>query len=207
MKTATTGAAGPPSAAPAPSASGVKERVGKPDSPKQRALGFAFGIAFGFLLQKGGVAKYEVLMGALLLTDFTVMKIILTAIAVGMVGIFGMHALGLVKLHVKPTRYAANIVGGLVFGVGFGLLGYCPGTGAAALGQGNFDVVAGILGMIAGSHLYAEVSDRMASTVLTWGNRGGIMLPDVIGVRLGVFLPVFVPLLVAALWLLDRYTG
>ena len=134
------------------------------------------------------------LIGALLLTDFTVMKIMLTAIAVGMVGIFGMHALGLVKLHVKPTRYAANIVGGLIFGVGFGLLGYCPGTGAAALGQGNFDAIAGILGMIAGSHLYAEVSDRMASTVLTWGNRGGIMLPDVIGVRLGVFVAVFVPL-------------
>ena len=101
-------------------------------------------------------------MGALLLTDFTVMKIMLTAIVVGMVGIFGMHALGLVKLHVKPTRYAANIVGGLLFGVGFALLGYCPGTGAAALGQGNFDAIAGIVGLMAGSHLYAELSHPLA---------------------------------------------
>ncbi len=184
---------------------GGKADVGKPDSAQQRLLGFVFGIAFGFLLQKGGVGKYEVLMGALLLTDFTVMKIILTAIAVGMAGIFGMHALGLVKLHVKPTRYAANIVGGLIFGVGFGLLGYCPGTGAAALGQGNWDAAAGILGMIAGSHLYAELSGGLAATVLTWGNRGAIMLPDLVGMRLRSFLFVFLPLLLAALYLLDRF--
>ena len=199
---------GPPLAQPAsgsPDDGSGKAQVGKPDSTRQRLLGFAFGIAFGFLLQKGGVGKYEVLIGALLLTDFTVMKIILTAIAVGMVGVFGLHALGLVKLHVKPTRYAANIVGGLIFGVGFGLLGYCPGTGAAALGQGNWDAVAGILGMIAGSHLYAELSGGLASSILTWGNRGAIMLPDLVGMRLRSFLFAFVPLLAAALYLLDRF--
>jgi hypothetical protein len=69
-----------------------------------------------------------------------------------------MYAMGLVKLHVKPTRYAANILGGLVFGVGFGLLGYCPGTGAAALGQGNWDALAGIVGLMTGSYLFAEAS-------------------------------------------------
>ena len=201
-----------PGANPAPLATGQtrpdpKADVGEPDSARQRLLGLGFGIVFGFLLQKGGVAKYEVLMGSLLLTDFTVMKIILTAIATGMVGIFAMHALGLVKLHVKPTRYAANIAGGLIFGVGFGLLGYCPGTGAAALGQGNGDALAGILGMIAGSHLYAVLSNGLASTILTWGNRGGLMLPDLVGMRLRPFLIGFVPMLVVALWLLERLTA
>jgi uncharacterized protein len=65
------------------------------------------------------------------------MKIMLTAIVVGMIGIFSMHALGFVQLHVKPTRYAANIIGGLIFGAGFALLGYCPGTGAAASRAGQ----------------------------------------------------------------------
>ena len=179
-----------------------EDEADKPDSRKQLLLGFAFGIAFGFLLQKGGVAKFEVLLGALLLTDFTVMKIMLSAILVGMVGIFGMHRLGLVKLHVKPTRYAANIIGGLIFGVGFALLGYCPGTGAAALGQGNLDAVAGIAGLLVGSYLYAELSRSLGATILAWGNRGGIMLPDLIGVRLLPFLLVFAPLLVGALVLL-----
>ena len=176
------------------------------DSPRQLLLGLFFGVVFGFLLQKGGVAKYEVLMGALLLTDFTVMKIMLTAIAVGMVGIFGMHALGLVKLHVKKTQYAANIAGGLIFGVGFALLGYCPGTGAAALGQGNFDAIVGILGMMVGSHLYAELSHPLAP-VKTWGNRGGIMLNELVGVPLRLFIVLFVPVLAVVLFLLERFAG
>lgn len=176
----------------------------KPDSARQLVLGLVFGIVFGFLLQKGGVAKYEVLMGQFLLTDFTVIKVMLTAITVGMLGIFSLRALGLVELHVKPTHYAANIAGGLLFGVGLGLLGYCPGTGVAALGQGNYDAIAGILGLMAGSYLYAETSGYLGSTIQKLGNRGRIMLPDVLGMRLAVFLAVFVPLLVLALFVMAQ---
>lgn len=184
-----------------------EKKPDKPDSPRQLVLGFIFGILFGFLLQKGGVAKYEVLLGQFFLTDFTVMKVMLTAITVGMVGIFSMLAMGLVKLHVKPTRYASNIVGGLLFGIGMGLLGYCPGTGAAALGQGNYDAIAGIMGLMVGSYLYAETSDFLSATIQKIGNRGGIMLPDLLGVRLIVFLGVFVPLLGLSLLVLDRLTS
>jgi uncharacterized protein len=179
--------------------------AGKPDSARQLVLGLLFGVVFGFLLQKGGVAKYEVLMGQFLLTDFTIIKVMLTAITVGMLGIFSLHALGLVELHVKPTRYASNIAGGLIFGVGLGLLGYCPGTGVAALGQGNYDAIAGILGLMAGSYVYAETSGYLSSTIQKIGNRGGIMLPDLPGMRLTVFLAVFVPLLGLGLLLLDRW--
>ena len=141
------------------------------------------------------------------LTDFTVIKIMLTAITVGMVGIFSMRAIGLVKLHVKPTRYASNIAGGLLFGIGMGLLGYCPGTGAAALGQGNYDAMAGLAGLMAGSYLFAETSDFLSATIQKIGNRGNIMLPDLIGVRVAVFLAVFVPLLGLSLFALERLTS
>ncbi len=116
-----------------------------------------------------------------------------------------MHALGMVKLHVKPTRYAANIVGGLIFGVGFALLGYCPGTGAAALGQGNLDAIAGIAGMIVGSHLFAEVSGRLAETLQRIGDRGKLMLPERLGMRRWPFIAVFVPVLVVVLVAIERY--
>lgn len=177
---------------------------GKPDSAHQLMLGLLFGVVFGFLLQKGGVAKYEVLMGQFLLTDFTVIKVMLTAIIVGMLGIFSLRALGLVELHVKPTRYAANIAGGLLFGVGLGLLGYCPGTGIVALGQGSYDATVGIIGLLAGSYIYAETSAYLGSTIEKIGNRGRIMLPDLLGMRLGVFLAVFVPVLVLALFVTAR---
>ena len=177
---------------------------GKPDSARQLVLGLLFGVVFGFLLQKSGVAKYEVLMGQFFLTDFTVIKVMLTAIVVGMLGVFSLRVLGLVELHVKPTRYAANIAGGLLFGVGLGLLGYCPGTGVVALGQGNFDAIAGILGLMAGSYVYAETSGYLGSTIQKIGNRGCIMLPDLLGMRLAVFLAMFVPLLVLGLFVMAQ---
>ncbi len=148
---------------------------------RELASGVAFGLAFGFLLQKGGVAKYDLLMGALLLTDATVPTVMLAAIAVGMAGVFAMHSFGWVRLHEKPTRYAANILGGLLFGVGFALFGYCPGTAAAALGQGNYDAVAGLLGLLAGSWLYAEASGWLGRTVESWGRRGLLSLPTLLG--------------------------
>ena len=173
---------------------------------KQLALGLLFGLAFGFLLQKGGVAKYHVLIGVLLLEDFTVVKVMLTAIAVGMIGVFGLNALGLVKLHIKPTRYAANVLGGLLFGVGFALLAYCPGTGAAALGQGNFDALAGILGLMVGSYLYAESSGLLERTLLKWGDRGKLMLPELVGISPAIFVVGLAALLVVGLVVLEMTT-
>lgn len=175
------------------------------DAPRQLVLGLVFGVVFGFLLQKGGVAKYEVLLAQFLLDDFTVIKIMLTAIVVGMTGVFALRAAGLVKLHVKPTHYASNIIGGLVFGVGLGLVGYCPGTGAAALGQGNYDAIAGVLGLIAGSYLFAETSGYLGATIEKVGDRGKLMLPELLGLRTRLFLAVFVPLLGFALLALGRW--
>lgn len=168
--------------------------------PNQLLLGLLFGVIFGFLLQKGGVAKYHVLLGSLLLEDFTVMKVMLTAIIVGSVGIFSLHAFNLVKLDIKPTRYAANIIGGLVFGVGFGLLGYCPGTGAAALGQGNWDVVGGIVGLLLGSYLFAELSKVLSKTINKWGDRGQLTLPELIPMERTKFLLIWLPLLTVSLF-------
>ena len=176
-------------------------------SAKQLLLGVLFGVIFGFLLQKGGVAKYHILIGVLLLEDFTVVKVMLTAIAVGSIGVFSLHALGLVKLHIKPTRYAANVIGGILFGVGFALLGYCPGTGAAALGQGNWDAIAGVLGLMAGSYLFAECSAWLGRTLMKWGERGKLMLPELLGMRLSMFLLIFVPVLIIAIVALDRFTA
>jgi len=147
---------------------------------KALVLGLLFGIVFGFLLQKGGVAKYHVLIGQLLLADFTVVKVMLSAVVVGALGIHFMHRAGLVELHIKPTRYASNIIGGLLFGVGFALSAYCPGTGAAALGQGNYDAVAMMLGMIAGSYFFAEMSGWIARKVDPIGDRGKLTLHDIL---------------------------
>jgi hypothetical protein len=169
------------------------------DRAAQLALGLLFGVIFGFLLQKGGVGKYEVLIGVLLLQDFTVVKVMMSAVIVGMIGIHALHAAGLVELHVKPTRFGANALGGLIFGAGFALAAYCPGTSAAALGQGNFDALAVVLGLMAGSYVFAEASGWIGRTVDRWGDRGELTLARLFGVRPWVFVPAMAGLLALVL--------
>jgi uncharacterized membrane protein YedE/YeeE len=182
--------------------------AGLPESgAPQLVLGLLFGIVFGFLLQKGGVGKYEVLIGMLLLRDFTVLKVMLSAVLVGMIGIYSLHAAGRVHLHVKPTRYGANLLGGIVFGIGFALSAYCPGTSAVALGQGNYDALAVIVGLMAGSYLFAELSRWLDQTVSHWGDHGALTLVDLIRIRASVVIPMmaaFVLLVLSAVhFLLD----
>jgi uncharacterized protein len=88
----------------------------------QLLLGLLIGIAFGFLLQKGGVTTYDVIIGQLLLSDFTVVKVMLSAVLVGMLGVHALRSLGLAELHPKSGSFGANAIGGLIFGVGFGIL-------------------------------------------------------------------------------------
>jgi len=168
--------------------------------------GAMFGLVFGFLLQKGGVGKYNVLIGQLLLQDWTVAKIMLTAIVVGMIGVFPLHHFAKVNLHIKPTRIGANIIGGLVFGAGFALVGYCPGTAAAALGQGSWDALFGMAGLIAGSWLFAELSGWTKGTIEKWGDLGKVQLSDLLPVPRGVFVVGFALVLTTILVVLQQFT-
>lgn len=88
------------------------------------ALGLITGILFGFILQKAQVTKYQKIVAFFRWSDLTVLKVMVGGIAVGMVGVYALHDIGLVNLHIKPTILAANILGGLIFGVGMLLLGF-----------------------------------------------------------------------------------
>lgn len=151
----------------------------------QLALGLVLGVCFGFLLQRGGVTRYEVIMGQLLLTDFTVLKIIFTAIVVGMAGVFALRREGLAELHAKAGSVGSTVIGGLIFGLGFGLLGYCPGTLAGAAGQGSLDALfGGALGMLVGAWLYALMYETLSRSVLKLGDFGQLTLPELFGLGL-----------------------
>ena len=147
------------------------------------AYGLLTGTLFGFFLQKARVIRYDKQLGALRLIDMTIVKFMLTSILVGMVGVYLLMDLGLVKLNVKSTVLGGNIIGGLVFGLGWGLLGYCPGTSAGALGEGRWDALWGIMGMLVGAAFFAEHYPALKTTVLTWGDFGKITLPQILGVN------------------------
>ena len=154
--------------------------------------GLITGIAFGFLLQKGRVLRYDKQLGALLLKDMTIIKFMLSSVLVGMIGVYLLVDLELAKLSIKSTVLGGNIIGGLIFGIGWGLLGYCPGTSAGALAEGRWDAFWGILGMLAGAAIYAEAFPLMKKTVLTWGDFGKITLPGILGINHWIIILVAV---------------
>jgi len=154
--------------------------------------GLFTGIIFGFLLQKARVLRYDKQLGALRLIDMTIVKFMLSTVLVAMVGTYLLKDFGLLKLSIKPTLLAGVLLGGLLFGIGWGLLGYCPGTAAGALGEGRFDALWGILGMLAGAGLYAEAYPVLQETVLTWGNFGKITVPQILGVNHWIVITIVV---------------
>ena len=145
--------------------------------------GLVTGILFGFLLQKGRVIRYDKQIGALRLQDMTIVKFMLSAIVVGMIGTYLLVDLGLAKLSIKPMIVGSIVIGGLLFGVGWGLFGYCPGTSMGAVGEGRLDGLWGIAGMLAGAALFAEAFPFLKTTVLKWGDFGKITLPQALGVN------------------------
>ena len=169
--------------------------------PAQFGLALLVGIAFGFLLQKGGVTRYDVIIGQLLLEDHTVLRIMLAAVVVGTLGVHVLKSLGLAELHPKPGSFGTSVIGGLIFGVGFAVLGYCPGTVAGAVGQGSMDaLLGGVVGILIGAGVFAAVFPKLSRGILAVGDFGDVTLPRLLKVNEWfVVLPVCV-LIVLFLW-------
>mgnify|MGYP001828321749 CR=1 FL=1 len=169
------------------------------------AWGFLFGIIFGFLLQKGGVTKFDVILGQLLLEDFTVIKIMLSGVGTGMIGIHLMKCLGGVQLNAISGSWGREASGGWGFGLGFGLLGYCPGTIAGAIGNVYLDaLVGGLVGILLGSGLLAAAYPRLRGGILKKGDFGNLTLPRLLKVNDWI---VVIPLsgqLILLLYLMER---
>jgi len=154
-------------------------------------LGLITGIFFGFFLQKGQVLKYDKQLGMLRFKDFTVLKVMVSAILVGMAGIYFFVDMGLGELSLKPTVLGANIIGGLIFGLGWGMLGYCPGTAVGAISEGRLDAFwGGVLGMLVGAWIFAEAYTFLKDNLLRWGDLGKLTIPKVIGINHWVIIAI-----------------
>jgi uncharacterized membrane protein YedE/YeeE len=159
---------------------------------KELLYGFITGILFGFLLQRAQVLRYDKQIGALRFDDMTIVKFMLSAVITGMVGIYILKDLGIASLSLKPTILGAVIPGGLIFGIGWGLLGYCPGTAIGAVAEGRIDGLWGVLGMLVGAAIFAEVYPLLKKTLLTVGDFGKITLPQVLGINHWFIIPLFI---------------
>ena len=172
----------------------------------QIVLGLLFGIMFGFLLQKGGATDYNVITGQLLLTDFTVLKLMLSAVIVGMIGFHVLKHFNYVQSHAAGGSIGANVIGGLIFGVGFALLGYCPGTVAGAVGAGALDaLLGGMVGLLIGAGIFAEMYPRIRTRVLVWGKFPAVTVPDFLHLNLWIVIGLMEVFMIGFLFLLEYF--
>jgi hypothetical protein len=166
------------------------------------AIAFAIGIGFGFCLERAGFGSARKLTAVFYFHDMAVVKVMFTAIVTAMAGLFLLSAAGLLdmaELYVEPTAFAAAIVGGVLFGAGFIVGGYCPGTSIAAAATGRKDGFAFLLGMLAGVLAYAELTPGIEGWIKA-STQGELTLPALTGIGMGWWVLAFVAILVLAGW-------
>jgi len=167
-------------------------------------LGLLTGIFFGFFLQKGQALRYDRQIGMLRLKDFTILKLMVSAILVGMVGIYFFVDMGWGRLSIKPTVLGANILGGLIFGLGWAMLGYCPGTAVGATGEGRWDAFwGGILGMLVGAGIFAEFFSFIKDSLLKWGDLGKITIPKLLGINHWIIILILWVVMILLFWKIE----
>ncbi|MEI7846336.1 MAG: YeeE/YedE thiosulfate transporter family protein [Chloroflexota bacterium] len=89
------------------------------------AIAGVLGLFFGFSLNKAGLTKYNKIVGVFRFTDMAVLKFMMTALVVSMIGLYGLRSLGWIVFPAVPSTYiVGNIIGGLIFGIGMALTGY-----------------------------------------------------------------------------------
>ncbi|HEY7320386.1 MAG TPA: YeeE/YedE thiosulfate transporter family protein [Candidatus Binatia bacterium] len=171
-------------------------------------LGAITGLVFGFLLQKGGVTRADVIINQFLLRDFTVLKIMLTAIVVGGAGVYALFGMGAIEsLHIKNATIWGNLVGGGIFGVGMAILGYCPGTGVAAIGDGSRDAIPGVIGMVVGATLFAETYPWFNESLLKPLDLGKQTLATITGISPWAYLVVLTIISIVLFKWFDQLEG
>jgi uncharacterized protein len=170
-------------------------------------VALVLGAAFGWFLERGGLGNARKLAGQFYLTDFTVFKVMFSAILTAMLGLFWLGKLGVVdvsRVYVPETYLMPQLVGGLVFGAGFVVGGLCPGTSCVAAATGRLDGLAVVAGMLGGIWLFAEafpILERFyASTP-----RGTLTLPALLGVPHGVVVFALVVIALGAFTFVGRF--
>jgi uncharacterized membrane protein YedE/YeeE len=156
------------------------------------------GFLFGAILQWGRLNRFDTISGMATLEDFAVAKALMVAIGVGMILLNAEIALGGAAYHVKPFLLMGVAAGGILFGIGMAILGYCPGTLAVSLGEGSVDALPGIVGGLLGGLAFTLVQPQFQA--ISGPDLGKLSLYSLLGDSLPVFFPVVILLGAALVW-------
>ena len=146
------------------------------------------GFLFGTLLQSARLNRFDTISGMATLENFKVAKAIALAIGVGIILLNTDIGMGFASYHVKPLLLGGIVLGGLIFGTGMAILGYCPGTVMVSAGEGSLDAMVGILGGLVGGLVFTLVLPSIST--LLGPNIGTFSLYTLLGASPIVFYPV-----------------
>ena len=169
-------------------------------------LPLVLGVFFGFALNKAGLTKYNKIVNQFRLSDMAVLKFMMTALVVAGIGLIILHGLGWVNFPVVPATYVAgNLAGGLIFGVGMSLAGFCPGTCVAGAGEGKVDYLfPGILGFFVGALIYGLTYQFVFPKISAIANYGNVTIPQLWNINPYLAITVFSIMALVLFYLIDR---
>lgn len=154
--------------------------------------GLLIGSVVGFILQQGKVTRFNVIINQFLFKDFTMIKVMLSALVVGTISLYSAHALGFIDIIFMPhSSTIAVLVGGLVLGTGLAISGYCPSIAFAAIGQGSKDAIFAAIGLFAGAGLYAELHNWFNLKLFKGAVANITTLPQLLGISNWIFIILF----------------
>lgn len=136
-------------------------------------IGLATGVVFGFALEKSRVFEPGVIVGQMQLRSFLMLKIFLAAVVTGLLALAVLNGMFGVKLSLKPLLWKADIIGGLILGVGIVIAGACPGTSLAQVGAGYRDAIFVVLGGLAGAMFYGYNDAAITAVFAEQGDKLG----------------------------------
>jgi len=158
---------------------------------------------FGFALEKSRVFEPGVIVGQMQLKNFIMLKIFLAAVITGLVVLAVLNGTFGVKLNLKPLLFKADLIGGLILGVGIALAGACPGTALAQIGAGYRDAIFVVLGGLAGALTYGYLDAPITAFFAEKGDKVGF--DQLLGQPFWVVALGFAVFLVAALWIIEGW--
>ena len=170
-------------------------------------IGFLIGCAFGAILFLGGASSYRRILGTLLLKDMWIIKLMMTALGVGTLGIYLLDLGGLANMSIKPAYIWGILAGGVIFGIGWAVSGYCPGTCVVGASEGKKDAIFTVVGALLGAFVFSLAYPYIESTLIEPANYGQVTLESVLGISgIWIAIPFSAALLFLAFFVLkDRY--
>jgi len=169
--------------------------------------GLFIGMAFGATLSLSGAASHRMIVNALRLKDLRLLKIILTALAVGTLGVTLLDTAGMAHLKIKPAYLLGVALGGALFGIGFALAGYCPGTCVVATAERKKDAFFVLLGGLLGATTFGLLYPILKPVLIDPFNFGEVRLPNLLGISPLTMALVLSASLFALAWLLPDRVG